>query len=160
MQRLCDLLEDWTVKFQAGGTTLAMLFLTKALIHSEIDIEEAAKYVRRSKHVLEDMPNQHFISRIMLLEGDMYIGRDPKKAAACLIKCVTFCEKNAIYYFGEENYDVLQEMRTCLLTAYYKLAMLERANDDEQQTVIGYLQEAYKQAADLFGEDSSITRRL
>ncbi len=140
MQRLTQLLEDWTVRFQAGGTTLSMLFLAKAMLHSEIDIEEAAKYIRRAKHVIEDLPEQHVLSRVMLLEGDMYIGRDPKKAATCLIKCVNFCEKNAIFYSGEEHYEVLQEMRTCLLTAYYKLAMLERANEDEQPTVVGYLQ--------------------
>ena len=34
MQRLCDMLEDWTVRFQAGGTPLSMLFLAKALLIS------------------------------------------------------------------------------------------------------------------------------
>lgn len=81
----------------------------------------------------------------------MYIGKDPKKAATCFVKCVGFCEKNAVFYSREEHTQILEEMRACLLTAYYKLAMLERANDDEQPTVMGYLQEACKQAFDLFG---------
>jgi hypothetical protein len=38
--------------------------------------------------------------------------------------------------------------------------MIERANDNEQQTVIGYLREAYRQANDLFGDESPIARRL
>lgn len=67
MQRLCDLLEDWVVRFQPGGVILSMLFLAKALLHSEIDIEDAAKYIRKAKHVIEDLPDQHFLSRVMLL---------------------------------------------------------------------------------------------
>lgn len=51
-------------------------------------------------------------------------------------------------------------MKSCLLVSYYKLAMIERANEDNHTVILKYLNEAAQQAAELFGNHSQMARRI
>lgn len=65
-----------------------------------------------------------------------------------------------MFYSKQEHNQIREDIRTCLLMANYKLAQLERATDDEPQVVMRYLRSAMRQAIDIFGLDSPLTKRL
>lgn len=87
-----DVLESWVSRFRAGNLITSMMFLGKALLYVEADPDEAEQMFKKAKIIVEDTDDVHFLSRILLLEGDSLMARDPKKSANCLINCITFCQ--------------------------------------------------------------------
>lgn len=160
MGRLIEILESWVSKYCAGDLVISMVFLARGMLVAESSIQQAARFIRKAKYVIEDSPNNYFLSRVLLVEGDIYMHYDTKRAVSCYESCVEFCEKNAIYFSSEESADILESMKSSLLVSYYKLAMIERANDDSHVVILKYLNEAAQQAADLFGQNSQMARRI
>lgn len=91
MARLIEILEEWVNKYHAGDLVISMVFLARAMLVAESSMPQAARYLKKAKYIIEDSPNNYFLSRVMLVEGDIYLRCDTKRAIGCYESCVEFC---------------------------------------------------------------------
>lgn len=91
MGRLIEVLEGWVNKYHAGDLVISMVFLSRAMLVADSSLPQAVRYIKKAKYVIEDSPNNYFLSRVLLVEGDIFLHCDARRAITSYESCVEFC---------------------------------------------------------------------